>query len=401
MEYGIANVFIVLLGVILGIGGWLVSVRLAQREMVLVEHTMERTLVQPSRMPAVGCVLKYQGKPLKNFHDNTFVITNQGLHAIRNLDLVLQFSTPEIILQAVLVNGKACKAQASLQRGSKRVSITADVLEAQRFAGTALELHIFSNQALGKINVAGGSPTWRSQYRERTASRDVAPSMSTPNVSVALEGPIGVGKTTLARFLQTRWNADLRLETFEENPFLAGFYADRQRYAFQAQLFFLLARLECLDNDQPKDQPRVSDYIFAKNNLFAQLNLGEDELRLYQHLYDRVTQQVPPPDLVIYVKADVPSLLRRIEKRNRAFEKSIDRTYLERLSQAYEDFFRVYEAAPVLTLDTSNLDIVHNGEDRTAVFQYIESAIGASQPVGAASPDAQHHLESTKAMVPA
>ncbi len=219
------------------------------------------------------------------------------------------------------------------------------------------------------------------------------PSNSIRNVSIAIEGPIGVGKTTLARLLQKRWNADLSLEQFEENPFLAGFYADSQRYAFQAQLFFLLDRLDCLDKTLAKNRPRVSDYIFAKNNIFAKLNLSDDELMLYHRLYDRVTGQIPPPDLVIYLKADVPTLLRRVQGRNRTFEKTMDRTYLDNLSQAYEDFFRAYKEAPVLTLDTSNLDIVHNAEDRTAVLEYIESIIWRSNRIGDSSSDPKHRLE--------
>ncbi len=143
----------------------------------------------------------------------------------------------------------------------------------------------------------------------------LARSSRTRNISVAIEGPIGAGKTTLARLLQKRWNADLILERFEENPFLASFYADSQRYAFQAQLFFLLDRLDCLDKTRAKNRPCVSDYIFAKNNIFAQLNLNDDELMLYHRLYDRVIGQIPQPDLVIYLKADIPSLLKRIQGR--------------------------------------------------------------------------------------
>jgi len=194
---------------------------------------------------------------------------------------------------------------------------------------------------------------------------------------LAVEGVIGVGKTTLARLLQPEFEAQLLLEVFEENPFLGDFYRDRSRYAFQTQIFFLLSRYrqqQVLVQWLPEGSV-LSDYIFGKDYLFAQENLSGDELQTYKRLYAALSANIPAPDLVVYLYADTNVLMDRIAIRDRSYERSISWAYIERLRQAYERFFGDYAESPVVRIDCSDLDFVRKPEDLGLVRHRIRSVL--------------------------
>lgn len=201
-------------------------------------------------------------------------------------------------------------------------------------------------------------------------------SSSTAQIYVAIEGVIGVGKTTLARFLQQTLQATLAIEEFEENPFLPRFYQDRARYAFQTQVFFLLSRYNQQQRIHHLPRPVISDYIFEKDRLFARQNLVDEELATYERVFDALQPNSPKPDLVVYLRADTPTLLTRIARRDRPFERNMDATYIENLRHAYEQFFANYNDTRVLTLDTGDLDIVQNLDDRNIVLDQIRGILG-------------------------
>jgi deoxyguanosine kinase len=194
---------------------------------------------------------------------------------------------------------------------------------------------------------------------------------------IAVEGAIGVGKTTLARMLRDHFQSGLQLEVFEENPFLAGFYADRERYAFQTQIFFLLSRYR-----QQQQVPRrlaqgslISDYMFSKDWLFAQLNLKGDEWDIYQQLHAALAEQIQSPDLIVYLQADTDVLMGRIAQRDRSYERDMDRTYIEALRQTYDHFFLDAQQTPVLYVDTNRLNYVTRPEDFQWVLNRISSIL--------------------------
>ena len=194
--------------------------------------------------------------------------------------------------------------------------------------------------------------------------------------TIAVEGPIGVGKSTLARKLAARLGADLLLEQAEENPFLERFYADMPGYAFQTQLFFLFQRVKQM---QTAAQPGmfashlVSDFLFAKDALFARLNLSDDEFRLYSQMYAQVAPQVAEPDLVIWLQASPATLLQRIHKRSIPMEQGVSAGYLQRLCDAYVDYFHAYDGAPVFALGTDHFNPV----DRDADFDHLMHRVAA------------------------
>ncbi len=195
---------------------------------------------------------------------------------------------------------------------------------------------------------------------------------------IAIEGAIGVGKTTLARFLGEGLSSELLLEVFEENPFLSDFYADRARYAFQTQIFFLLSRYRqqhSVIGNTISRCPLVSDYLFAKDWLFAHLNLAGDELAMYERVHAILGEQIPTPALVVYLKASTDTLMERIAFRDRSYERQMSRSYLDDLRLAYDRYFAEYAAAPVLILDTDGLDIVRNPETRAEVVTKVRSAL--------------------------
>jgi len=198
---------------------------------------------------------------------------------------------------------------------------------------------------------------------------------------MAIEGVIGVGKTTLARLLQTAFQADLLLEVFEENPFLSDFYSDRQRYAFQTQIFFLLSRYHQQRRAVPTilsgGKNLIADYTFEKDALFAGINLFGDELESYHQVHEALAEKIPPPDLVVYLRANVDTLMERITLRDRPYERNMERNYIAELNQAYEAFFADHRSrrSPVLTLDTNHLDFVHNSADLQTVEERIRQAM--------------------------
>lgn len=205
---------------------------------------------------------------------------------------------------------------------------------------------------------------------------------------IAVEGPIGVGKTSLVRMLADRLGARAIFERAADNPFLEGFYHERKRYAFQTQLFFLISRYqqqrELLQQDL-FSQSTVCDYMFAKDKIFAHLNLDNEELQLYNQIYDLLEPGVVRPDLVIYLVADVDVLLRRIKQRAHHYEKSLDRDYLAQTTAAYSKFFFAYDESPLLVVNTSDIDFVHNQDDWEAlVNQVITHRRGTKQfiPLG-------------------
>jgi len=195
---------------------------------------------------------------------------------------------------------------------------------------------------------------------------------------LAIEGAIGVGKTTLARLLQPRFKASLLLEAFEENPFLADFYADRARYAFQTQMVFLLSRYQQQQTVPTilACGPLIADYAFSKDSLFAHLNLVGDEWAVYERLYNVLADRIPKPDLVVFLRADTDVLMSRIATRDRAYERDMDRSYIERLRQAYEQYFATYTETPVLTIDTNNLDYVQDPDALAFVENQVRAALG-------------------------
>jgi deoxyguanosine kinase len=194
---------------------------------------------------------------------------------------------------------------------------------------------------------------------------------------IAVEGPIGVGKTSLAQMLAKELNARLLLEDADNNPFLPRFYAEPDKYAFPAQLYFLLTRYnqqrELLQRDLFA-QATVADYLFAKDRIFANLNLAPDEIKLYEGVYKLVDAQMAKPDLVVYVRARVEVLGERLRKRNRDFERHISYEYLERVSSAYRDFFFYYDEAPLLVVDSSEIDFVGNPADLADLIREIDTA---------------------------
>ena len=193
---------------------------------------------------------------------------------------------------------------------------------------------------------------------------------------IAVEGPIGVGKTALAERLAKRLGARLVREVVEENPFLGRFYCDMRSLAFQTQLFFLLSRhKQQRDLAQPGlfEQAVVSDYLFDKDRVFAYLNLTEHELALYERIYEFLVKEIPRPDIVVYLQARTDVLLARIRQRGRDFEAAIDPAYLASLADAYNHFFMHYDATPLLIANTEKLDFVTNREDFEDLFKAIET----------------------------
>jgi deoxyadenosine/deoxycytidine kinase len=194
---------------------------------------------------------------------------------------------------------------------------------------------------------------------------------------IAVEGPIGVGKTSLARLLATELNARLILEEVEENPFLARFYEDAEKYALPVQLYFLLTRYNqqrALSQQDLFTQATVSDYLFAKDRIFAAQNLADDELALYDNVYRLLDERMAKPDLVVFMSARIEVLAERLRKRNRDFERDISMEYLEGISAAYRDFFFYYDEAPLLVVETSEIDFVAVSSDLRDLIREIERA---------------------------
>jgi deoxyguanosine kinase len=200
---------------------------------------------------------------------------------------------------------------------------------------------------------------------------------------IAIEGVIGVGKTTLARLLQPAFESEVLLEVFEENPFLSDFYGDRERYAFQTQIFFLLSRYHQQRRGVTaivdSGKALLSDYTFAKDALFATINLKGDELEMYKRVHEALAEKIPMPDLLVYLQASTDTLMQRIAMRDRSYERNMDRGYIEALNQAYEDFFsRPYDDTPVLAINTDPLDFVRQAKHLKLIENRIRETLNLS-----------------------
>ena len=207
---------------------------------------------------------------------------------------------------------------------------------------------------------------------------------------IAIEGPIGVGKTALARRLADSLSADLVLEPVDENPFLERFYREGRSAALPAQMFFLFSRARQIGELRQSDlftSVRVSDYLFTRDRLFAELNLDAEELKLYDQIVDNLDVEPPVPDLVIYLQASVDALLQRLARRNNVCDRFVERSYLEKLTDAYARFFHQYDDGPLLIVNASTIDPVNNDADYEQLFQQIERTTGGRHffnPVAAA-----------------
>lgn len=191
---------------------------------------------------------------------------------------------------------------------------------------------------------------------------------------IAVEGPIGVGKTTLTKYLAETFNYQTLLERAEENPFLERFYAKERNSALPTQLFFLFQRVQQINDMRQTDmfeQVRVADFLIEKDQLFAQVTLGSDELRLYQQVYDQMTIDAPVPDLVVYLQAPAAILLERIEKRGIGAERNINADYLNQLNNAYTEFFHYYDKSPLLIVNAEEIDWVNNPNDYQNLVDYM------------------------------
>jgi len=191
---------------------------------------------------------------------------------------------------------------------------------------------------------------------------------------VVVEGPIGSGKTTLARMLADKFSVELLSEKAEANPFLTRFYQDAQRYALPTQLFFLFQRSRQIEDMAQRDmfgQPTVSDFFLEKDPLFARLNLDDEEYSLYHQIYQHLQLKAPKPDLVVYLQTPVDALMDRIEERNISYEQDMPREYIARLAEAYSEFFHGYDASPLLIVNNEKLNIIKDPEAFNLLIERI------------------------------
>jgi deoxyadenosine/deoxycytidine kinase len=192
---------------------------------------------------------------------------------------------------------------------------------------------------------------------------------------IVVEGPIGVGKTSMVEMLGVEFGSRAVLENVIENPFLPKFYRNPETYAFQTQMFFLLSRYQQQKELSQQDlfnQSLICDYLFAKDRIFASVNLDEDELILYQQIYSLLDQRIPKPDLVIYLQAPTEVLQHRIKMRGRSFERDISSEYIEAVNNAYNSFFFSYDESPLLIINTAEVDFVRNPEDFQDLVREIQ-----------------------------
>ena len=211
---------------------------------------------------------------------------------------------------------------------------------------------------------------------ELAQNSDIRSTITTDPLYVVVEGPIGVGKTTLVHRLKERMDANLVLEVVEENPFLSQFYSNPKRYAFQTQLFFLMSRFrqqkDLYDECGMKRNDFLADYHLLKDRIFAELTLEDEELELYESVYESLAMCIRKPDVLIYLTADEKSLIERIERRARPFEKDFDRRYLARLSERYQHHFSEYSDTPLLKLNTTRINYVTDQEPIDEIYSEVQ-----------------------------
>lgn len=191
---------------------------------------------------------------------------------------------------------------------------------------------------------------------------------------IAIEGVIGAGKSSLAQKLSDKLGANQIMEEFEENPFLEKFYNDRKRFAFQTQMFFLINRYkqqQQLNQQELFTKYVVTDYIFQKDRIFAYLNLSGEELKLYETIFPLLDRDIPNPDLVVFLQANIDRLMSNIKTRGRGFERNLTHAYLTELSEAYNNFFFKYNNTPLLIVNTTEIDFVNREEDFDELYEQI------------------------------
>jgi deoxyadenosine/deoxycytidine kinase len=191
---------------------------------------------------------------------------------------------------------------------------------------------------------------------------------------IAIEGVIGAGKTSLAKKIKDRLNAEIVLEQFDANPFLEKFYSDRNRFAFQTQMFFLINRFkqqEELNQEELFTDYIVADYLFEKDRIFAYLNLSDEELKLYESIYPLLARSLRKPDLVIFLQSSTDRLMYNIKKRNRKIERSLSKSYIDDLSEAYNHFFFRYTSTPLLIVNATEIDFVNSENDFEELFKQV------------------------------
>jgi deoxyadenosine/deoxycytidine kinase len=195
---------------------------------------------------------------------------------------------------------------------------------------------------------------------------------------IVVEGPIGVGKTTLARKLAGHFEAQLMEEQVEDNPFLPSFYLNMEKFAFSTQIYFLMSRYQQLKNSNQRNlfqRTVIADYMLEKDFIFAELNLNEDEFRLYNDIYKLLRGQIARPDLVIFLSAETETLVNRMRRRGRSFEEGIPEKYIEEVNETYHRFFFQYDSGPMLQINTNEIDIVNNEEDFKKLIAKISAPI--------------------------
>ena len=199
---------------------------------------------------------------------------------------------------------------------------------------------------------------------------------------IAIEGPIGVGKTSLSKLMAKKLGARLVLEEFDDNPFLPDFYIEPERYAFQTQLFFLLQRYRQQHDLRQVDMFQnlvLTDYMFVKDRLFASLNLGDKEMQLYDTVASLLERNIIKPDIVIYLQADTDVLMKNIEKRGRNMERNVTWEYIDALNQVYTEYFFRYQDTPLVIINTNNIDFVENENDLKEVIDYIRQPVSGTK----------------------
>jgi len=199
---------------------------------------------------------------------------------------------------------------------------------------------------------------------------------------IAIEGPIGVGKTSLVKLISKQLEARVVLESFEDNPFLADFYEEPEQYAFQTQLFFLLQRYQQQQDLRQVDMFHnllITDYMFVKDRLFASLNLKDKEMTLYDTVANLLERNIVSPDLVIYLQADTATLMKNISKRGRKFEKNVAFEYIDALNQVYNEYFFRYQDTPLLIINTNGIDFVGNPKDLEEVVKILRQPISGTK----------------------